>query len=237
MAETILVVEDDRMIQDPLKLQFERAGFRVVQAFDGNQAVALAREQAPDIVLLDVMLPGMDGWAVCRTLREESPVPILMLTARDQEMDRIFGLEIGADDYIVKPFSFHELLARVRANLRRISLDGARAAPSPPPEELRRVGSLSIDLRRHQVTRNESAVTLSHREFELLRVLAAANGAVLERDALLNQVWGSDWVGDPRTVDVHIRWLREKLEDEPGTPRLILTVRGVGYRMVTADEI
>ncbi len=231
---TILLADDDEMIVDILSHQLTREGYAVVTASDGIRALELARTRQPDLVLLDVMMPGLQGWEVCRELRRESDVPILMLTARGEEMDRVLGLELGADDYIVKPFSFRELLARIRANLRRVALG---RTPEPSQENIVTIGALAIDRRRHVVLRRGEAVALSQREYDVLLALIDANGAVIRRDELLDQVWGETWVGSPRTLDVHIRWLREKLEDLPEHPTLILTVRGVGYRMVSAHEV
>lgn len=228
--DCILLVEDDPAIADPLRYQLERHGYRVVAAGDGCEALELARKTSPDLVLLDLMLPGLDGMEVCRELRRESSVPVLMMTARGEEADRVLGLEMGADDYIVKPFSFRELLARIRANLRRVALD----TRSQGPLEL---GTVRIDLARRVLSKAGQPVSLSFREFELLRALALARGAVCSRESLLDGVWGPDWVGDPRTVDVHIRWLREKLESDPAHPELLLTSRGAGYRLVTPDEL
>lgn len=232
---TILLADDDEMIVDVLQHQLEREGFRVIATGNGAEALALARLQQPDLVLLDVMMPGMQGWEVCRELRRESDVPILMLTARGEEMDRVLGLELGADDYIVKPFSFRELLARVRANLRRMALVRTTSAAAPDTPET--LGLLAVDRRRRQVMRDGVVVNLTQREYDLLIALLDANGAVVRRGDLLDAVWGEEWIGDPRTVDVHIRWLREKLEEDPGAPQLILTVRGVGYRLVSASEL
>lgn len=233
-ATTILLADDDEMIVDILSHQLTREGYAVVSAGDGIRALELARTQQPDLVLLDVMMPGMQGWEVCRELRRTSDVPILMLTARGEEMDRVLGLELGADDYIVKPFGFRELLARVRANLRRAT----QMRPAEPSQDgVMTIGPVAIDRRRHIVLRRGAAVALSQREYYLLLALADANGAVIRRDDLLDRVWGETWVGSPRTLDVHIRWLREKLEDQPENPSLILTVRGVGYRMVAPGEV
>lgn len=233
-ATTILLADDDEMIVDILSHQLTREGYAVVSAGDGIRALELARTQQPDLVLLDVMMPGMQGWEVCRELRRTSDVPILMLTARGEEMDRVLGLELGADDYIVKPFGFRELLARVRANLRRAT----QMRPAEPSQDgVMTIGPVAIDRRRHMVLRRGAAVALSQREYDLLLALADANGAVIRRDDLLDRVWGETWVGSPRTLDVHIRWLREKLEDQPENPSLILTVRGVGYRMVAPGEV
>jgi DNA-binding response OmpR family regulator len=232
----ILLADDDELIVDVLRHQLEREGFGVIVTGNGAEALTLARTRRPDLVLLDVMMPGVQGWEVCRELRRESAVPILMLTARGEELDRVLGLELGADDYIVKPFGFRELLARIRANLRRMTLlQQAEAASGGDASE--RIGVIEIDRRRHRVWRNGVLVNLTQREYDLLLALRAANGAVVARDDLLDQVWGEAWFGDPRTLDVHIRWLREKLEADPGAPRLLLTVRGVGYRLVTPDEL
>lgn len=233
---TVLLADDDEMIVDVLRHQLEREGFQVITTGNGAEALSLARTCQPDIVLLDVMMPGMHGWEVCRELRRESTVPILMLTARGEEMDRVLGLELGADDYIVKPFSFRELLARIRAHLRRMTLL-QRNNSSSTHDKPEQIGDLVIDRRRHQVLRNGVPVNLTQREYELLIALRDADGAVVSRGDLLDRVWGEKWIGDPRTLDVHIRWLREKLEKDPGNPRLILTVRGVGYRLISPDEL
>ena len=235
---TILVADDDEMIVDVLLDQFTKEGFAVLAAFDGVEALRQARQAQPDLILLDVMMPKMQGWEVLRELRHDSTVPVLMLTARGEELDRVLGLELGADDYIVKPFSFRELLARVRATLRRLDYDRRDgASPASTDEGVVVVGQLAIDRRRHQVTRRGDPVALSQREYDLLIALLDANGAVVHRGDLLDQVWGEVWIGDPRTLDVHIRWLREKLEDSPSQPLLIRTVRGSGYRLVSPDEL
>jgi len=226
---TILLVEDDENIAEPLIFGLQGEGFRVVHASDGHQGLKLARAEGPDLILLDVMLPGMDGFAVCRTLRRESAVPIIMLTARSQELDRVMGLEIGADDYIVKPFSFRELLARVRATLRRRELD--RGQTSPPSERIV-VGDIVLDRTARQAWRTGQLIALRQREFDLLYALMDNLSKAVPRHELLDRVWGEDWIGDPRTLDVHIRWLREKVEDDPSAPRYIQTVRGYGYRFV-----
>jgi len=235
--ETILLADDDEMIVDVLRYRLEAEGYTVIVARDGEEALQLALSAAPDLVLLDVMMPRMQGWEVCRELRRTSAVPILMLTARGEEMDRVLGLELGADDYVIKPFSFRELLARIHAHLRRMT----RLTPQPvaAQEEDGRaaLADVGIDRRRHIVTRAGQPVMLSPREYDLLLALLDAGGAVIERGDLLDQVWGEEWIGNPRTLDVHIRWLREKLEADPATPRLILTVRGSGYRLVTPSEL
>lgn len=230
--ETILLVEDDDNIAEPLIFGLENEGFKVVHAKEGRQALQLARTVSPSAILLDVMLPGMDGFQVCRTLRKESGVPILMLTARAQELDRVMGLELGADDYIAKPFSFRELLARVRAVLRRRELD--RGERNSHADRLSS-GEIVLDCTARRVWRSSQVVELTTREFDLLRVLMERRGEAIQRQDLLDKVWGEEWIGDTRTLDVHIRWLREKLEDDPSTPRHLQTVRGFGYRFVDPD--
>jgi DNA-binding response OmpR family regulator len=225
----ILLVEDDAGIAEPLIFGLHQEGFQVLHAADGPRGLALARAEQPELILLDVMLPGMDGFTLCRTLRCKSAVPILILTARGQELDRVMGLEIGADDYLVKPFSFRELVARVRAMLRRRQLDRGHLAP---PDARLTVDDLVLDVAARQVWQAGRLIELRHREFELLRVLMAHAGQAVSRATLLTQVWGEGWFGDPRTLDVHIRWLREKLEDDPSAPQFIQTVRGFGYRLV-----
>lgn len=227
---TILLVEDDDDIAEPLIFGLQSEGYRVLHASDGPRGLAMARADAPDAVLLDVMLPGMDGFTVCRLLRQESAVPILMLTARGQEVDRVTGLELGADDYIVKPFSFRELVARVRAMLRRRDLDRDAGAA-----DRLAIGAVAVDRAARRAWRGERLLDLTPREFDLLAALLRQAGQAVARQELLNQVWGVDWIGDPRTLDVHIRWLREKIEDDPSTPRYIQTVRGYGYRLVAPE--
>lgn len=234
--ETILLADDDEMIVDALGYQLRKEGYTVCVAGDGEEALRLARSQEPDLILLDVMMPKKQGWEVCQEIRRESAVPILMLTARGEEMDRVLGLELGADDYVVKPFSFRELLARIHANLRRVYLQNP-VSPAPANGSVVHIGGVEIDKRRYAVARNGAPVPLSQREYDLLVALQDADGAVVKRGDLLDQVWGEEWIGDPRTLDVHMRWLREKLEEDPSAPRLLLTVRGVGYRLVTTDEI
>jgi DNA-binding response OmpR family regulator len=224
---TILLIEDDESIAEPLIFGLESEGYQVLHAADGEEGLRLARTRSPAVILLDVMLPGVDGFTVCRTLRRESAVPILMLTARGQEMERVMGLELGADDYIVKPFSFRELLARVRAILRRRKLDRGEV---PSPADRLTIGEIVLDRMARQVWRAGRPLELTQREFDLLRVLMEHAGQALHRQELLGQVWGEDWIGDSHTLDVHIRWLREKIEDDPSAPRYIQTVRGYGYR-------
>lgn len=217
----LLLVEDDRTLLDTLTFNLTREGYQVIRAADGLAALDLAREHKPDLVVLDVMLPGLDGLTVCRTLRRESEVPIVLLTARSSDVDRIVGLDTGADDYIIKPFSLGELMARLRAVMRR----GQHRT-----ETKLQSGDLILDLVGHRATRNAKNLNLPPKEFDLLAELIRHKGAVLTRDLLLQRVWGFDFAGDSRTVDVHIRWLREKIEDDPASPTRIETVRGLGYR-------
>jgi DNA-binding response OmpR family regulator len=218
----ILIVEDDATVRETLALNLRAEGYEVHSAEDGESALKLFRELQPDLIVLDVMLPKLDGLTVCRIIRKESKVPIIILTARGTETDKIVGLEIGADDYIVKPFSLGEFLARVRAALRR-------GAVAPATEELSS-GNLRIDLIARRTYLGESELQLAPREFDLLSTLMRHTGAVLTRDLLLTRVWGDDYLGDARTVDVHIRWLRQKIEEDPSSPERIITLRGVGYR-------
>ncbi len=220
----ILLVEDETVLAETLRYNLEREGYEVVTASDGVQGLDLARTAQPDLVVLDVMLPRLDGFSVCRILRRESSMPILMLTARHDELDRIAGLELGADDYVVKPFSLGELLARVRAILRR----GQREAG--PARELLHGGEITVDTGSRRAWRASAEMALAAKEFDLLACLMRNRGMALSRDLLLERVWGHDFPGDPRTVDVHIRWLREKVEADPSQPIYIQTVRGIGYR-------
>lgn len=217
----LLLVEDDQTLRETLAYNLTREGYTVIETDNGVTALDLAREQHPDLIVLDVMLPGLDGLTVCRTLRRETEVPIVLLTARSGEVDRIVGLDTGADDYIVKPFSLGEFLARLRAVLRR----GRREL-----EMKLQAGDLILDLVSHRAWRGEQPLNLTPKEFDLLAELMRHRGAVLTRDLLLQRVWGFDFDGDTRTVDVHIRWLREKIEDDPAHPQRIETVRGLGYR-------
>jgi DNA-binding response OmpR family regulator len=220
----VLLVEDEATLRETLALNLRSEGYEVTTAADGLSGLHLAREQSPDLVILDLMLPELDGLSLCRMLRRDSSVPIIMLTARGTEIDKIVGLETGADDYVVKPFSLGELLARVRANLRRSASD-SRA------QSVRlQAGDLALDLLARRATLGEQEIKLTHREFDLLAELMRNQGAVLSRDLLLTRAWGYDYAGDTHTVDVHIRWLREKIEADPSAPQRIATVRGVGYR-------
>lgn len=230
MSDKVLVVEDEPTLLETLEYNLAREGYEVHTADDGPTALEVARREHPDLILLDVMLPGLDGFEVCRILRQEMSVPVLMLTARDEEVDKVVGLEMGADDYMTKPFSMRELLARVRAMLRRVEMlqrEAASAHDTAPPIA---AGDLEIDTGRHRVSLSGVPIALSPREFELLSFLASNRGQVLSRDVLLDRVWGYEYVGDTRTVDVHVRWLRQKIEADPGNPTHLLTVRGVGYK-------
>ncbi len=228
----VLIVDDERMLVETIEYNLRKAGFETITAFDGESALALAREHQPQLVILDLMLPKISGWEVCRALRLDPDyrlsAPILMLTARGEESDKVIGLELGADDYMVKPFGMRELLARVRALLRR------SAAEDSDKASLLQVGPVSLDIERHEVRlktpEGEREVRLSLKEFELLKALLSQQGKAVARATLLESVWGSDFFGDERTLDVHIRWLREKVEARPSQPQHILTVRGVGYK-------
>lgn len=228
VGNKVLVVEDDQTLLEALKYNLTKEGYDVVTATDGAQALEIARSQKPDLIVLDLMLPKISGYEVCRILRKDMSVPILMLTAKAGEVDKIVGLEIGADDYMTKPFSTKELLARIRALLRRASLVESRQAAS---DSALRINDLEIDIARHQAKLGESVLELTQKEFDLLDFLARNKGLVFTREQLLNKVWGYDYVGGTRTVDVHIRWLREKIEANPGEPKRLVTVRGVGYKL------
>jgi DNA-binding response OmpR family regulator len=224
-SPSILVVDDEESIQKLLTYPLEREGFEVVQARDGEEALDRFREGSFDLVVLDLALPRLDGLEVCRRLRASSTVPIIMLTARDDEVDKVLGLELGADDYITKPFSIREFRSRVRALLRR-----ARLAPAEDTDEAIELDGVRIDLARRAVQVEDRDVELTYLEFELLRTLATHPGRVFSRQTLLEELWGGSDYRDPRTIDVHVRHLREKIESDPSDPRHILTVRGVGYR-------
>jgi len=225
----ILVVEDDPNLLEALRYNLQKEGYQVTTATDGAKAIEAARRDNLNLILLDVMLPVIDGFEVCRILRRDQSVPILMLTAKDSETDKVVGLELGADDYVTKPFSMRELLARVRAMLRRGTMD--TTSPSEIPSPLR-FGELTVDVARHQVTRDGHNLKMKPKEFELLAYLAHHLGLALSRDQLLAQVWGYDYAGNTRTVDVHVRWLRQKIERDSDKPEHLLTVRGVGYKLV-----
>jgi two-component system OmpR family response regulator len=224
----ILVVEDDASLLTTLKYNLQKDGYSVTTAIDGPEALEVARKERPDLIVLDVMLPGLSGYEVCRILRKETIVPILMLTAKTEETDKVVGLELGADDYMTKPFSMRELLARVRAMLRR-----AKMAESVLIDEktLLKINDLEIDPARHRASLGETVLALTPKEYDLLVFLARNRGLVFNREQLLEKVWGYDYAGDTRTVDVHIRWLRQKIETNPSKPRYLITVRGTGYKL------
>jgi DNA-binding response OmpR family regulator len=231
MPEVILVVEDEPALQETLVYNLARQGYTVHAAGDGQSAITTARQVAPQLVVLDLMLPVLDGFEVCRILRQETSVPILMLTARDDEIDRVIGLEIGADDYLTKPFSMREFLARVKALLRRVRLDReAKGSQEKTSGEVLQFGNLALDLARREVRLDDKPIPMKPKEYELLLFLARHRGQVLSRELILERVWGWDFSGGSRTVDVHVRWLREKIEPDPAAPARILTVRGAGYR-------
>ena len=231
MPKKILIIEDELALQETLRYNLEKEGYRVQVEGDGEKALKLARDMQPDLILMDIMLPGLDGLEITRLLRQKMNVPIIMLTARDDEIDRVIGLEIGADDYLTKPFSMRELLARVKAQLRRVRLMREEATP---PEKLvennLNFGNLTMNMTRREASINEEIISLKPQEYDLLHYLVTHQGQALSRDHLLEQVWGWDYSGASRTVDVHIRWLREKIEPDPAVPSRIITVRGVGYR-------
>ena len=223
LTQSILLVEDDDNLRESLAFNLEREGYQVREASNGESALKEARLMKPDLIILDVMLPGLDGFSICRILRHEMETPIILLTARMSEMDKIVGLESGADDYVTKPFSTGELLARIRAVMRRVK-------PTMTNKLFLKQGPLALNLERRRAFRNEQELALSPREFELLAELMRHPGIALSRDLLMERVWGYDFMGDSRTVDVHIRWLREKIENNPSKPYFIQTVRGIGYR-------
>ena len=232
MNDKVLVIEDEPSLLETLSYNLTRQGYDVVAVADGRDGIAAARRVRPDLLILDLMLPGVDGIEVCRVLRQEMTIPILMLTAKADEIDKIVGLEVGADDYMTKPFSMRELMARVKAMLRRERLIREELAEqgAPPPNQQHIFGNLVIDEARHEMRVNGSPRQLKPKEYELLLFLARQHGTVVSRDLILERVWGWDFDGGSRTVDVHIRWLREKIEDDPGNPVRIVTVRGIGYR-------
>jgi DNA-binding response OmpR family regulator len=224
VVKKILVVDDEPTLVATLRYNLEREGYHVATAPDGESALSVARADRPDLILLDLMLPGLSGLEVCRILRRETTSPILMLTAKVEEVDKVVGLELGADDYVTKPFGMRELLARVRALLRR-----AETPPGAQTEPMTS-GGLEVDLQRRQAKRDGEPLPLKPKEFELLAFFMRNRGRAFTREELLNQIWGYGFAGDSRTVDVHIRWLREKIEEAPAKPTRLITVRGVGYR-------
>jgi DNA-binding response OmpR family regulator len=228
----VLVIEDDKILRETLVYNLSRQDYTVLAAGDGLSALKVARVNRPDLVLLDLMLPGMDGFEVCRILRQEMNIPILILTARDDEIDRVIGLEIGADDYITKPFSMRELVARVKAHLRRDRLirEEVGSQQAIAPAEILTFDNLTLDLSRREVLLDEVPLALKPKEFDLLLFLAQHRRQALSRQFLLERVWGWEFSGGSRTVDVHIHWLREKIEADPSKPTRIVTVHGSGYR-------
>src|SRR4051812_9924395 len=233
MASTVLVVDDEQTVRDTVARRLEQDGHRVITAADGAEALRQFRSEKPDLILLDLMLPELSGIEITRVVRGESDVPILMLTARDSELDKVVGLELGADDYVTKPFSLRELQARVRALLRR--RDSPPAA-GPGASSMVTVGDVSIDLAGHRVLRDGKAVPIKPKVFVLLAFLARNEGQVFTRQQLLERVWGSDYPGETRTVDVHVHWLRAEIEKDPANPVLLETVRGVGYVLRAAPS-
>ncbi|SHI16414.1 response regulator YycF [Sporanaerobacter acetigenes] len=225
MDKKILVVDDEKSIADILKFNLEKEGFMVEVAYDGEEAIEKVFKTSPDLVLLDIMLPKKDGFQVLKEIRKELKIPVLMLTAKEEEVDKVLGLELGADDYVTKPFSMRELMARVKANLRRVEFSNGEAING----EIIVSGDLSIDLNKYEVKKCGEVVELTLREFELLKFLASSAEQVFSREQLLEEVWGYEYYGDIRTVDVTVRRLREKIEDENGEYKYILTKRGVGY--------
>jgi len=225
---TVLLVEDEESFVDALVVGLQREGFRVQVARDGIEAVELFERIDPDVILLDVMLPRMSGIDVCRQIRARSQVPIIMVTAKSSEIDTVVGLEVGADDYVSKPYRLRELVARMRAAMRRVP--EGRSAVLDPDADVLEVGDVRMDIDRHEVVIRDEEVSLPLKEFELLELLLANAGRVLTRDTLISRVWGADYVGDTKTLDVHIKRLRAKVEDEPAHPRRIVTIRGLGYK-------
>ncbi|MBV7328928.1 response regulator transcription factor [Chloroflexi bacterium TSY] len=228
----ILLIDDDRLITEPLARTLQEHGYHVSIADTGQRGLAQAILDTPDIVVLDILMPEMDGWAVCRALRQQSNVPILMLTALGDEVDRILGLELGADDYLTKPFSARELLARIKAMLRRVELDRTVS-----PGSVLKIGGIELNLHMRRVRKSGHELSMRHKEFELLALLMNRAGEAITRADIFDRVWGTDWIGDTRTLDVHIRWLREKIEDNPAQPLYIQTVRSVGYRFLPNGDV
>lgn len=228
MEKTILIVDDEEPIVDILRFNLKKEGYNVLEAYDGEAALNIALEKNPDLILLDVMLPKMDGFTVCRKLRERISTPILMITAREEEVDKVLGLALGADDYITKPFSIRELMARVQANLRRGSKDFTYINVDADNTSMKH-GSLTINIDKYEVRKNDKIIDLTLREFELLKFLSLQPEKIYSREALLEKVWGYEYYGDVRTVDVTVRRLREKIEDDASNPKYVVTRRGVGY--------
>jgi len=228
MSKKILIVDDEKAIVDILNHNLIREGYTTVQAYDGDQAISMAKVETPDLILLDVMLPKKDGFSVCKEIRQNSNVPIIMVTAKEDVVDKIIGLELGADDYITKPFSVREVVARVKANLRKTEKYGKEFQPVAAVPALK-FGSLTLDVDKYEVKVDNKNVELTLREFELLKFLATQKGQVFSREELLEKVWGYEYFGDVRTVDVTVRRIREKIEQNPSVPEYLATKRGIGY--------
>lgn len=235
MSKTILVVDDEKPIADILQFNLIKEGYRVICAYDGDEALEKVEEEQPDLMLLDIMLPKRDGMEVCREIRKKYDFPIIMLTAKGSEIDKVLGLEMGADDYVTKPFSTRELIARVKANMRRLNVSAQVEEAVEETNDIV-VGSLTIQPDAYLVLKREESIELTHREFELLHYLSKHIGQVMTREHLLQTVWGYDYFGDVRTVDVTIRRLREKIEDNPSHPMWIVTRRGVGYYLRNPEQ-
>ena len=231
--KTILIVDDETTIVDMLVYNLQKEGYNTLEANDGEEAVNIALSEKPDLVLLDIMLPKMDGLAVCKRIRQSLDIPILMISAKDEEIDKILGLELGADDYITKPFSVRELMARVKANLRKAELSGKSSSSATTDNKLEEnmitVGELSLDLNKFEVRVRGEVMDLTLREFEVIKYLASQPGQVVTREVLLEKVWGYEYYGDIRTVDVTVRRIREKIEKDTSNPKILITKRGVGY--------
>ena len=235
MSEKILVVDDEISLQETLAYNLKKQGYEVETTGDGTEALGMARKIKPNLIILDIMLPGLDGFEICRILRKEMSTPVLMLTARDDEIDRVVGLEVGADDYLAKPFSMRELIARVKALLRRVRLIHDEINQNADDDqklksEILTFDNLIIDMSRREIKVDDQVVPFKPKEYNLLTFFAQHQGQVLSRELILERVWGWDFIGDSRTVDVHVRWLREKIEQDPANPCRIITVRGAGYR-------
>lgn len=226
-AKKVLIIEDERSISDIIKFNLEKEGYEIDAAYDGEDGLTKALSVNPDLILLDIMIPIIDGFQVCKKVRETSNVPIIMLTAKEEEVDKVLGLELGADDYITKPFGMRELIARIKANIRRTSFSGGEVESSN--SKVTTYGNLTIDMTKYEVRKDDRVLELTLREFELLKYLAEQENQVFSREQLLEEVWGYEYYGDIRTVDVTVRRLREKVEDDPGEPKYIMTKRGIGY--------
>ena len=230
--KTILVVDDEKMIRNLLNINLTKEGYNVIEAVDGMEAVELATEKKPDLILLDVMIPKLDGLSVCKRIKNTMSVPILMVTAKDSEVDKILGLELGADDYVTKPFSIRELIARIKANLRKVEVSSTseqNSSDGTKRDNIIKVGVLTLDLDRFEVMVEDKRVDLTLREYEVLKFLASEPGQVVSREVLLEKVWGYEYYGDIRTVDVTVRRIREKIEKDTSDPKILMTKRSVGY--------